>query len=71
MTHGLYAVVILLLLISLSAASTLARIKKLKITIPRKIIAGILRISLGWNIIYILDLILMLFNGKILRLLNC
>lgn len=42
MTHGLYAVVILLLLISLSAASTLARIKKLKITIPRKIIAGIL-----------------------------
>ena len=36
-----------------------------------KIIAEILRIFLGWNIIYILDLILMLFNGKILRLLNC
>ena len=36
-----------------------------------KIIAGILRLFLGWNIIWILDLILMILQGKILRLLNC
>lgn len=36
-----------------------------------KIVAGILRLFLGWNIIWILDIILMLFKGKILRLLNC
>jgi hypothetical protein len=35
-----------------------------------KIVAGILRLLLGWNIIYILDLILMIFKGKILRLIN-
>lgn len=35
-----------------------------------KFLAGILRLVLGWNIIWILDLILMLFRGKILRLLN-
>lgn len=36
-----------------------------------KIVAGILRLLLGWNLIWILDIILMLFKGKILRLLNC
>lgn len=35
-----------------------------------KIVAGILRLFLGWNIIWILDIILMLFQGKILRLIN-
>lgn len=35
-----------------------------------KFIAAILRIVLGWNIIWILDIILMLLNGKILRVLN-
>lgn len=35
-----------------------------------KIVAGILRIVLGWNIIYILDLIFMIFSGKMFRLLN-
>ena len=35
-----------------------------------KIVAGILRLFLGWNIIWILDIILMLFKGKILRLIN-
>lgn len=35
-----------------------------------KLVAGILRILLGWNIIYICDLILMIFQKKILRLLN-
>ena len=35
-----------------------------------KIVAGILRFILGWNIIYICDLVLMIFKKKILRLLN-
>lgn len=35
-----------------------------------KIVAGIVRILLGWNIIWIVDLILMIVNGKILRLIN-
>ena len=35
-----------------------------------KIVAGILRLLLGWNLIWILDIILMLFKGKILRLIN-
>lgn len=35
-----------------------------------KIVAGILRILLGWNIIYVLDLIFMIFGKRILRLLN-
>ena len=36
-----------------------------------KIIAGIIRLLFGWNIIWILDLILMILQGKILRVLNC
>ena len=35
-----------------------------------KIVAGLLRLLLGWNIIYILDLIFMIVNKKIFRLLN-
>ena len=35
-----------------------------------KLVAGILRILLGWNIIYICVLVLMIFQKKILRLLN-
>ena len=35
-----------------------------------KIVAGILRLILGWNIIYIIDLVLVLISGRILRLLN-
>lgn len=35
-----------------------------------KIVAAILRLILGWNIIWICDLVLMILNGKILRLLN-
>ncbi len=35
-----------------------------------KIVAAILRIVLGWNIIYILDIVFMVLNGKIFRLLN-
>ncbi len=35
-----------------------------------KIIAGLLRLLLGWNIIWIVDLVLMVLNGRIMRLLN-
>ncbi len=35
-----------------------------------KIVAGLLRILLGWNIIWIVDLVLMIVSGHILRLLN-
>ncbi len=35
-----------------------------------KIVAGILRLLLGWNIIWILDLVFMILNHKIFRLLN-
>lgn len=35
-----------------------------------KIVAGVLRLLLGWNIIWFLDLVLMLFKGHILRLIN-
>lgn len=34
-----------------------------------KLLAAILRIVLGWNIIWLLDLVLMVLNGRILRLL--
>ncbi|MBE5757073.1 MAG: hypothetical protein E7342_04655 [Clostridiales bacterium] len=34
------------------------------------LIAAILRIILGWNIIYILDIVLMILSGRILRILN-
>ena len=35
-----------------------------------KIVAALLRLLLGWNIIWILDIVLMILQGKILRLLN-
>lgn len=35
-----------------------------------KIVAGILRLVFGWNIIWICDLVLMILNKHILRLLN-
>ena len=35
-----------------------------------KIIAGIIRIFGGW-LIWVIDLILMILQGKILRILNC
>ena len=34
------------------------------------IVAGIIRIFLGFPIVWIIDLVLMIVNGKILRLLN-
>lgn len=35
-----------------------------------KIVAGILRLVLGWNIIWIADIVCMIINKRILRLLN-
>lgn len=35
-----------------------------------KIVAGIVRLVFGWNIIYICDLVLMIISKHILRLLN-
>ena len=35
-----------------------------------KFLAGILRLVLGWNIIWILDILCVLFTGKIFRILN-
>ena len=35
-----------------------------------KIVAGLLRLFLGWNIIWVLDLVFMVLSGKIFRLLN-
>ncbi|MGN1201032.1 MAG: hypothetical protein ACI4R8_02055 [Candidatus Caccovivens sp.] len=35
-----------------------------------KILAGILRLILGWNIIWICDLVLMIVSKHIMRLLN-
>ena len=35
-----------------------------------KIVAGLLRLFLGWNIIWILDILCMVFNKSILRILN-
>lgn len=34
-----------------------------------KIVAGILRLILGWNVIWVLDLIFMILNRKIFRIL--
>ncbi len=35
-----------------------------------KIVAGLIRLIFGFNIVWILDLIFMILNGKIWRLLN-
>lgn len=36
-----------------------------------KVVAGILRLLLGWGLIWIVDLILMIVNKRIWRLVNC
>lgn len=36
-----------------------------------KIIAGLIRLFVGWNIWWILDLLYMIFKGSIFRLLKC
>ncbi len=35
-----------------------------------KIVAGLIRLIFGWNIIWILDIIFMIMQGQIFRLLN-
>lgn len=35
-----------------------------------KLVAALLRLLLGWNVIYIADLVLMVLNGSILRVLD-
>ena len=35
-----------------------------------QVVAGILRFFFGWNIIWIIDLILMIMKGSILRIIN-
>lgn len=35
-----------------------------------KLVAAIIRLVFGWNVIYVLDLILMILSHKILRVLN-
>ncbi len=35
-----------------------------------KIVAGILRIFFGFNIVWLIDLVLMIVSGRIMRLLN-
>ena len=35
-----------------------------------KIVAGILRLFFGWNIVWLIDFLLILFTGKILRVVN-
>ena len=35
-----------------------------------KIVAGLIRLIFGWNIIWILDLVFMIVKGQIFRLLN-
>lgn len=34
------------------------------------LLAGVLRLLLGWNIIWIIDMLLIIFSGKIMRLIN-
>ncbi len=36
-----------------------------------KLVAGLIRLIFGFTIVWIIDLILMIISGKILRLINC
>lgn len=36
-----------------------------------KLVAGIIRLIFGFTIVWLIDLILMIVNGRIMRLLNC
>ena len=36
-----------------------------------KIVAGLLRLFFGWNLVWLIDFILIIVNGKILRIINC
>ncbi|MCQ2576167.1 MAG: hypothetical protein MJ162_05425 [Treponema sp.] len=36
-----------------------------------KIVAGLLRLFFGWNILWLIDFILIIVKGSILRVINC
>lgn len=65
---GLSRVVSLILAIIPVTALVCGFLTRLK---EGKIVAAILRILLGWNVIYIADLVLMIVQKRILRLINC
>lgn len=58
----LVSIILAIIPITALVCGVLTRIK------DGKIVAAILRIVLGWNIIWILDLILMILSGRILRI---
>ncbi|MBR2614424.1 MAG: hypothetical protein IKC71_02360 [Clostridia bacterium] len=64
---GLGGIVSLILVIIPITSAICGFITRLK---EGHIVAAILRIILGWNIIWILDIILMILNGRILRILK-
>lgn len=37
----------------------------------KKYVAGLLRLFFGWNIVWLIDFLLILFTGRILRVVNC
>lgn len=64
---GLSRVVSLILAIIPPTSWVLGAITRFK---EGKILAGILRLVLGWNVIYVLDLVFMIIKKEIFRLLN-
>lgn len=65
---GLGKVVSLILAIIPVTAWILGALTRFK---EGKIVAGIIRLIFGFNIVWILDIIFMAMNGRILRLLDC
>lgn len=65
---GLSRLVSLILAIIPPTALVCGALTRLK---EGKIVAVILRILLGWNIIWICDLVLMIMQKRILRVVNC
>ena len=64
---GLEWIVSLILAIIPITALVLGALTRVK---EGKYVAAILRVVLGWNIIWILDIIFMFFNQRILRVLD-
>lgn len=64
---GLSRIVSLILAIIPLTAGILGAVTRIA---EGKIVAGILRLLLGWNIVWIIDLVMMITTGKIWRLLN-
>ncbi len=60
----LVSVILAIIPVTSCVCGVLTRIKE------GKLIAAILRIVLGWNIIWILDIVFMILNQRILRILD-